>query len=172
MIFDANSNQQMFQDNFSMCGRLVNGGVPALMLVVVLAGCSSSDKPSLAEVNGTLTKGGKPFVDAALEFYPEGMGGTSYGTTDSAGNFKLNYSTGEPGAAVGKHTVKVIGGRVAGAPAPAAPTIPPDADGSEVVLAPVAAPSKATPGSGPQEPVMLTAEILADTINTITLNMP
>ena len=151
---------------------------PMFSLVLILstfsvAGCSSSDKPELVEVGGTLSKNGKPFVDALVEFYPDANAGASYGTTDAQGNFKLSYTTGEPGAAIGKHTVKVIGGRVAGAPEPVLSTPTPTIEGSEETFAAVADPNKApTRSSGPPPPVVLTAEVLADTENAIILTMP
>lgn len=157
-----------------MCRWLIRFEFLVLLGAIATSGCSTSDKPALADVSGTLTKNGQPFVEALIEFYPDGKGGASYGTSDSAGNFTLNYTTGEPGAAIGKHTVKVTGGRVAGAPAvPVSKLTPPDADGSESEFTLVGDPSKAPKrGGGPLEPIVLTAEVLADTTNMLTLVMP
>ena len=69
----------------------------------VLVGCGGGDAPDIEAVTGTLTKDGVPFVGAKVEFYPEGHGAASYGTTDDEGNFTLSYSTGKPGAAALAH---------------------------------------------------------------------
>jgi len=146
-------------------------GVLLGALVVTSLGCSSSDKPSLAGVTGTLTKDGKPFADALVEFYPEADGGASYGTTDEQGNFKLSYSTGDSGAAIGMHVVKVIGGRVVGGKAAAPSKMASNEDGEEfAVLTDPSAPVRRS--AGPPEPVVLSAEVLADQDNMITLVMP
>ncbi len=148
--------------------------------LVLTVGCSGGDRPELVEVSGTITKNGKPFVDAMVEFYPEASAGVSCGMTDSDGNFTLNYSTGQPGAAIGKHTVNVTGGRVVGAPEPPAPSISLAAmeaakvsSASDEILAPVADPTKAVASrGGPPAPVVLNAEVVAGAPNTITLTMP
>ncbi len=139
-----------------MCRWLSKLTVTHLSLMVVLvAGCSGGDRPELVEVSGTITKNGKPFVDAMVEFYPEANAGVSCGMTDADGNFVLNYTTGQAGAAIGKHTVNVTGGRVAGVPEPPAPSISTAAmetakasSESEEILAPVADPTKAGPSRG------------------------
>jgi hypothetical protein len=144
-----------------------------LLLSAFASGCSTSDKPELVEVGGTLTKNGKPFADALVEFYPEANAGASYGTTDEQGKFKLSYTTGEPGAAIGQHTVKVIGGRTVGTPEPVVPAPAPTVDGSEETFSVVADPSKTPKGNGgPPPAVVLTAEVLPDVPNSITLTMP
>ena len=153
------------------------------LTMFITLGCSSSDKPELVEVNGTLMKDGKPFVGALVEFFPEANAGISVGQTDDQGNFKLSYTTGEPGAAIGKHTVNVTGGRVAGAPEPVTPPTPKvdlavmdaiNATGdSTEVLAPVADPTKPTRSAGgPPAPIVLTAEVLAESTAPIMLTMP
>ncbi len=147
-------------------------GFLALLSLVFVSGCSPNDKPKLTEVTGTITKNGKPFVDALIEFLPEGEGGASYGTSDASGNFKLNYTTGEPGAAIGKHTVLVTGGRVAGGTAPVA-TPPPSAPAGGEEFAVMSDPTKGpTRSSGPQPPVTLTAEVTSSGPNTIALTVP
>lgn len=153
------------------------------LAVLLSIGCSSSDKPELVEVNGTLMKDGKPFVGALVEFFPDANAGVSVGQTDDQGNFKLSYTTGEPGAAIGKHTVNVTGGRVAGDPEPVAPPTPKvdlaamnaiNATGeSTEALAPVADPTKPTRNSGgPPAPIVLSAEVLAESTSPIVLTMP
>jgi hypothetical protein len=140
-------------------------------LLIASLGCSASDKPELSEVTGTLTKNGQPFANALVEFYPEANAGASYGTTDEQGNFKLNYTTGDPGAAAGKHVVNVIGGHVTGGAGATANKTAASEEGEEfAVLADPEAPSKRS--AGPPEPVILSAEVLADQANVITLVMP
>lgn len=139
--------------------------------MITAVGCSSSDKPSLAEVTGTLTKNGNPFADALVEFYPEANAGASYGTTDAAGNFKLSYTTGDPGAAIGKHTVKVIGGHMVGGAATPASKTAADEEGAEFAV--MTDPNSAAARSaGPKEPIILAAEVMADQANMITLSLP
>mgnify|MGYP002780921314 CR=1 FL=1 len=153
---------------------------PLALLFVFAIGCSSSDKPELVEVTGNITKNGKPLVDAMVEFYPEAKAGVSAGVTDAEGNFKLNYVTGEPGAAIGKHTVNVTGGRVAGAPEPATPKVDlAKIDAMSIgvesgeIVAPVADPTRASPSAGgPPAPVILSAEVLAGSTAPIMLTMP
>ena len=114
-------------------------------------------------------------VNARVEFYPDGEGGTSYGTTDAEGNFELFYSTGDAGAAIGTHKVVVIGGGVDVAVATAPTTAGEEA--SEGTLAPVGMPggsgpgSGRGPGSGPAEVKGLTAEIVDGEPNFIELEL-
>ncbi len=144
---------------------------PLAALMIASAGCSSSDKPELTDVTGTLTKDGQPFAGALIEFYPEANAGASYGTTDDQGNFKLSYTTGDPGAAAGKHVINVIGGHtVGGAGATSNKTAASEGGEEFAVLADPDAPTKRS--AGPPEPVILSAEVLADQANVITLVMP
>ncbi len=86
-----------------------------ILLLLFSIGCGGSDdKPKLAKVTGTLNDGGKPVPNAVVLFQPEN-GSPSSGTTDQQGKFTLEYSTGEPGAVIGEHTVKfTIGGTAPG----------------------------------------------------------
>ncbi len=85
--------------------------VICVLLLLLITGCGGSeDTPKLAQVTGTLSDGDKPIPNAAVLFQPED-GSPSSGTTDKQGKFTLEYSTGEPGATIGEHTVKfTIGG--------------------------------------------------------------
>ncbi len=65
----------------------------ALSTIALFVGCTPSDQPELVTVDGTLTKGGQPFADAVVEFYPDAKGGTSYGKTNAEGKFTLYYTT-------------------------------------------------------------------------------
>lgn len=147
-------------------------GLMALLgLIVCSVGCGQSDKPELALVNGSISKNGQPFTNALIEFLPEGKGGASYGTSDSNGNFTLSYTTGEPGAAIGKHVVKVTGGQVVGASnLPPAPAV---TDESAETFAPISDPEKATKRSaGPPPPVTLAAVVSSASPNTVQLVVP
>ncbi len=108
-------------------------------------------------------------VNARVEFYPDGPGGTSYGTTDNDGKFELIYSTGDVGAAIGTHQVVVIGGSL-DATVPAGPTTAGE-EASEGSLAPIGMPGAPSPGSAPGEVKGLTAEIVADGPNYIELEL-
>lgn len=64
--------------------------------------------PQLANVTGTVTKDGKPLVDAYVSFSPvdtQAGAGTAY--TDENGYYKLKYTEGVSGAVIGKNRVEV-----------------------------------------------------------------
>ena len=83
--------------------RLLLAVVAILALVVV--GCSGGG-PDLGKVTGNVTLDGKPLQGAIVQFEPKG-GRPSSGTTDSEGNYELNYTFQEKGALLGKHTVRI-----------------------------------------------------------------
>ncbi|QEG38686.1 transthyretin-like family protein [Roseimaritima ulvae] len=148
-------------------------GSLCLLGLSVLPGCGNGDMPELAEVTGTLTKGGQPVVNARVEFYPDGPGAASYGKTDQDGKFELYYSTGPAGAAIGTHKVTVIGGSVDASEVEAEP-VEGGEEAAEGTLAPVGGPggnSRSGPGGGaPKETTGLTAEVVAGS-NDIQLEM-
>lgn len=73
-------------------------------LAAGVAGCGGG--PQLADVEGTVTQGGKPLDRIQVEFHPEGPGPRSTAVTDSAGKFTLKSDTkGRPGAVVGANKV-------------------------------------------------------------------
>jgi hypothetical protein len=75
-----------------------------LVGLVTLAGCGGG--PNLAEVEGTVTVGGKPVSGIRVEFWPEGSGPRSLGTTDGQGKYTLTSDDGKrKGASVGSHKV-------------------------------------------------------------------
>jgi len=90
----------------------VHSIVSVLVLLLIIGCGGSSDAPKLVQVTGTLSDGGKPIPNAMVLFQPED-GSPSSGTTDEHGKFTLEYSTGDPGATIGKHTVKFTIGGVA-----------------------------------------------------------
>jgi hypothetical protein len=79
--------------------------------LLALSGCSSGPKLEYAEVEGTVTLGGKPLSGVEVTFYPDYEGGKQLpyatGKTDSSGKYTLNLQSGKPGALVGKNRVVV-----------------------------------------------------------------
>ncbi len=71
-----------------------------------LCGCSSSDRPEIGTVTGTLTLDGQPLPQAIVYFTPEGGGRPSTAITDDAGRYELVYMGDVKGAKVGTHTVR------------------------------------------------------------------
>jgi len=66
------------------------------------------DLPPLADVSGTVTKGGKPMVGAYVMFTPvDTQAGAATAYTDEQGYFELNYTEGINGAVVGKNRVEI-----------------------------------------------------------------
>lgn len=155
--------------------RRIDCGAAVLLLLALSAvsGCGNGDMPELAEVTGTLTKGGVPVVGAQVEFYPDGPGAASYGKTDQDGRFELYYSTGPAGAALGTHKVTIIGGSVDASEVEADP-VGGGEEAAEGTLAPVGEPggnARGGPGGGaPKEVKGLVAEVVAGT-NDIQLEM-
>ncbi|WP_339945987.1 carboxypeptidase-like regulatory domain-containing protein [Novipirellula rosea] len=139
--------------------------IAMLSIATMTVGCAPNDKPDLAVVTGTLTKNNQPFVGATVEFYPEQPGAASYGITDEEGRFTLSYSTGDPGAAPGKHTVHVIGGSVKGGSG-ASDNVP--AEGTDDAPAMAASPLAGGPGAVAN----LTAEVVEGEVNDIKLTIP
>jgi hypothetical protein len=77
---------------------------PGLCLLA-LGGCGGSG-PDVVEVEGTLTRGGKPVPNLSLTFMPD-EGRPSNGRADENGHFRLSYDPERDGAKVGMHTVTV-----------------------------------------------------------------
>lgn len=70
------------------------------------AGCGSAE--GLGQVTGVVKLDGKPLAEASVEFTPKnGKGMTSYGRTDSNGNYYMMASRTAKGAAVGSNKVKI-----------------------------------------------------------------
>jgi hypothetical protein len=83
------------------------GAVPLLLL----AGCGLGTKLEYAEVEGTVTLGGKSLSGVNVTFYPDSEGAEQLpyatGKTDDAGRYTLTLQSGKPGALVGKNRVVV-----------------------------------------------------------------
>jgi hypothetical protein len=60
----------------------------------------------VVRVSGTLTRGGQPVPYMTVNFMPE-AGRPSWGVSDEAGRFELEYDDRQKGALAGSHTVWV-----------------------------------------------------------------
>ncbi len=79
--------------------------VAFVLLLAATAGCGEAG-PTVVPVTGVVLHKGQPVANLHLHFLPEN-GRPSWGATDPTGRFKLNYTTDEDGAVVGKHKVFV-----------------------------------------------------------------
>jgi hypothetical protein len=69
-------------------------------------GCGGRD--DLGRVSGTITLDGEPLADANVQFEPLTPGGsTSYGKTNSSGNYELMFSRSTTGASLGETRVRI-----------------------------------------------------------------
>lgn len=75
--------------------------------VILAAGCSRSDRPSLGTVTGTVTLDGAPLANALVLFTPEGPGRTSLGSTGPDGTYTLAFLRDIMGANLGRHHVRI-----------------------------------------------------------------
>lgn len=81
---------------------------PALVAGLLLfAGCSGEDLPSMYKIAGTATFDGKPVSDLTIRFIPTAGGRESTGISDADGKFTLEYKIGIAGATVGENKVTV-----------------------------------------------------------------
>lgn len=77
------------------------------VVVLNLAGCgSSSDRPELGQVTGTITLDGEPLKGIAVVFFPDN-GRPARDTTDSEGKYELTYIRETKGTKVGHNRVEV-----------------------------------------------------------------
>ncbi|MFM8475408.1 MAG: hypothetical protein ACKOEO_06385 [Planctomycetaceae bacterium] len=85
---------------------LVSGGIVAVVLLSVTAGCS--DAPAVGEVTGVVTLAGQPIPFAYVRFQPTDPPGT-YGSaySDESGRYELKFTEGVNGALIGRHEVLV-----------------------------------------------------------------
>ncbi len=82
-----------------------------LLVFTALAGCSRGDRPDLGIVSGIVTLEGEPLANVEVAFIPNN-GRPSYGKTDAAGNYDLNYIRNIQGAKIGVHNVLIRSGKV------------------------------------------------------------
>ncbi len=82
----------------------------ALALVLaasVVCGCGGS-RSDIAEVSGTVTLDGEPLPNAQVQFIPKGgTGSSSFGKTDSSGNYSMMFSRSVPGASLGESSIRI-----------------------------------------------------------------
>ena len=76
----------------------------SVALALSVTGCFRG--PKLGTVTGTVTLDGEPLENAEVVFQPTG-GSPSVATTDSAGQYELEYTKDKPGAVVGTHIVRI-----------------------------------------------------------------
>ncbi len=74
-------------------------------LLATAAGCGGGGI-QLVSVQGTVTLDGQPLEDALVTFQPA-EGRPSYGTTDSQGRYRLQYTPDRRGALPGQHQVVI-----------------------------------------------------------------
>jgi nucleoid-associated protein YgaU len=87
-------------------GRLPSAGLLVVGMTIA-AGCGGGG-PQFAEVEGSVTQGGKPLTNVRVEFWPESNGPKSTGLTDDGGRYVLKSEDGKrAGAMVGSHKVVV-----------------------------------------------------------------
>jgi hypothetical protein len=84
-----------------------------VLVVALLVGCRNEPSFTLAPVEGTVTKGGKPLAGVIVEFYGDPDFGTvgprsTSAPTDEAGHYKLHTDRNGDGAVVGHHRVCVL----------------------------------------------------------------
>lgn len=83
-------------------------GTVVVLGLALVAGCG--EKADLGTVAGVVTLDGQPLANATVEFIPADGDETrsSYdGTTDESGRYKLYFSAGKEGAALGFYTVHI-----------------------------------------------------------------
>ncbi len=81
------------------------GGCLLAAWLAIASGCSSNE--NLSEVRGVITLDGRPLPDAMVVFSPTGTGTTSYGRTDSDGNYRMLFRDNEYGAWLGENIVRI-----------------------------------------------------------------
>jgi len=78
----------------------------AFAAAVGFAGCGSGG-PEIVEIEGTVTRNGKPVPNVRIYFAPTD-GRPSWGISDADGRFVLDYDYDYDGAKVGTHKVWVV----------------------------------------------------------------
>lgn len=82
----------------------------AILAVLLASGCG--ERVPMGEVEGVLTKNGKPLAGVQVQFLPDPESGTrgprSVGFTDAEGRYRLRCDDGKPGAIAGTHVVCLL----------------------------------------------------------------
>jgi len=93
--------------------------------VMMTVGCGSQDRTGsdpVYPVNGVITLGGRPLVQADVTFYNAEKNRSAFGRTNDKGEFKLTTFSLNDGAIEGQHAVTVVKIEAALETAPAAAT--------------------------------------------------
>ena len=93
---------------------------PVALLCWFLLATTSCGPSNLAEVRGKITLDGNPLANAFVVFAPTQSGTTSYGKTDTAGEYRMTFTDRQSGAWLGENLVRVSTGDLGsdGRPAP------------------------------------------------------
>lgn len=83
-----------------------------VLLLVTSIGCNTSPQTDYSQINlqdvtGTITLDGQPLANAVVTFHDEADGTFSYGLTDSAGAYRLQFDSQKEGCKPGKKRVEV-----------------------------------------------------------------
>lgn len=79
-----------------------------LAILLTLSSCSSEPvDPTIANVSGVVTLGGRPIENATIMFQSDNSNRPSVATTDANGVYTLYYSASIPGAKIGDHKVTI-----------------------------------------------------------------
>ena len=92
---------------------------------MMAVGCGSQDRTGsdpVYPVNGVITLGGRPLVQADVTFYNAEKNRSAFGRTNDKGEFKLTTFSLNDGAVEGQHVVTVVKIEAAPETAPAAAT--------------------------------------------------
>jgi hypothetical protein len=79
--------------------------IGAIVAMFLLVGCRETNQ-DFGYVTGTVTLDGNPLTKARVDFQPP-KGPPSCGITDNHGAYELMVNSREPGAKVGRHTVRI-----------------------------------------------------------------
>lgn len=82
----------------------------AFSVLFAVLGCGGN--PNLGKVTGSITLDGKPLPNAMVTFTPTSGGATSYGRSDSSGNYSMMFNEKEAGAWIGTNKVSISTGDV------------------------------------------------------------
>src|SRR5262245_49553052 len=82
------------------------------LLIVATGGCRRGPTWDLAQVEGTVTKDGRPLSGVKVVFLPDtdagATGPRSSGLTDADGHYHLRTDNGEDGVVPGKHRILIL----------------------------------------------------------------
>ena len=118
------------------------------MLSTVGCGSKTGDRPKTYLVTGSVTLGGQPVDNATVCFQLSSGSGSSFGTTNASGKYKLSTFGGDDGARPGEYKVTILkydrpvaqtatpAGQIASGTIDEKTYVPPDASGANPAAAP------------------------------------